>query len=46
MGRRGHGLNASFTVRQGHAVLWYPERKFFLLGRTIVPSQWFPGTTP
>jgi hypothetical protein len=45
-GRIDLALYASFTVRQGRAVLWYPERKFFLLGRTIVPSQWFPGTTP
>jgi hypothetical protein len=28
-------LYASFTVRHGKAVLWYPDRKFFLLGRVI-----------
>ena len=36
-GRLDLALYSSFTVRQGKAVLWYPERKFFLLGRVIVP---------
>ncbi len=39
-GRVDLALYASFTVRDGQAVLWYPERKFFLLGRTIGP-EWF-----
>ncbi len=39
-GRQDLALYASFTVRDGRAVLWYPERKFFLLGRTIGP-EWF-----
>jgi hypothetical protein len=39
-GRLDLALYSSFTVRQGRAVLWYPERKFFLLGRTIGP-EWF-----
>jgi hypothetical protein len=39
-GRLDLALYASFTVRQGRAVLWYPERKFFLLGRVIGP-EWF-----
>jgi hypothetical protein len=28
-------------VRQGLAVLWYPDRKFFLLGKIIEPERWF-----
>jgi len=40
-GRIDLALYASFTVRQGRAVLWYPERKFFLLGRVIDPQVWF-----
>jgi hypothetical protein len=39
-GRQDLALYSSFTVRQGRAVLWYPERKFFLLGRVIRP-EWF-----
>jgi hypothetical protein len=34
-GRLDLALYSSFTVRSGKAVLWYPERKFFLLGRVI-----------
>ena len=34
-GRTDLALYASFTVRNGVPVLWYPERKFFLLGRKI-----------
>ena len=42
-GRQDLALYASFTVRRGKAVLWYPERKFFLLGR-IIGDEWFaPG---
>ena len=35
--QRNSGLSmyASFTTRQGKNVLWYPERKFFLLGKEI-----------
>jgi hypothetical protein len=39
-GRVDLALYSSFTVRQGRAVLWYPDRKFFLLGRVIGP-EWF-----
>jgi hypothetical protein len=39
-GRLDLALYSSFTVRDGRAVLWYPERKFFLLGRTI-GDEWF-----
>ncbi len=34
-GRTDLALYSSFTVRNGQAVLWYPDRKFFLLGRKI-----------
>ena len=37
-GRQDLALYASFTVRKGKAVLWYPDRKFFLLGRIIEPE--------
>jgi hypothetical protein len=39
-GRLDLALYASFTVRNGRAVLWYPDRKFFLLGR-IIGDEWF-----
>jgi hypothetical protein len=35
-GRLDLALYASCTVREGKAVLWYPDRKFFLLGREIL----------
>jgi hypothetical protein len=41
-GRLDLALYASFTVQKGRAVLWYPDRKFFLLGRVIGP-EWFDG---
>jgi alpha-L-fucosidase len=45
-GRLDLALYASFTLRSGKAVLWYPDRKFFLLGREIGP-QWFqPRPSP
>ncbi len=34
-GRLDLALYASWTVRDGVPVLWYPERKFFLLGRKV-----------
>ncbi len=40
-GRIDMSMYSSFTVRQGRSVLWYPERKFFLLGRIIDPAAWF-----
>lgn len=39
-GRLDLALYSSFTVRKGKPVLWYPERKFFLLGR-IIGKEWF-----
>lgn len=39
-GRQDLALYSSFTVRGGQAVLWYPDRKFFLLGRRI-GEEWF-----
>ena len=38
-GRIDLALYSSVTVRHGEAVLWYPDRKFFLLGRIIAPAQ-------
>jgi alpha-L-fucosidase len=37
-GRFDLALYASFTFRGGKSVLWYPDRKFFLLGRVIGPE--------
>lgn len=42
-GRTDLALYASSTVRKGKAVLWYPDRKFFLLGR-VIGDDWFAGT--
>ncbi|HOW73660.1 MAG TPA: sialidase family protein [Candidatus Paceibacterota bacterium] len=39
-GRVDLALYASMTVRHGQAVLWYPDRKFFLLGR-LIGKEWF-----
>lgn len=39
-GRLDLALYSSLTVRQGTPVLWYPERKFFLLGR-VIGDEWF-----
>jgi hypothetical protein len=36
-GRLDLALYSSFTVRRKR-VLWYPDRKFFLLGRVIDPA--------
>ena len=32
------GSYGSFTIRNGTNVLWYPDRKFFLLGKNITPD--------
>lgn len=34
-GRADLAMYASFTIRNNNYVLWYPERKFFLLGKKI-----------
>lgn len=44
-GRTDLALYASFTFRSGLPVLWYPERKFFLLGR-IITDEWFEKSQP
>lgn len=44
-GRFDLSLYSSFTVRQGQSVLWYPDRKFFLLGR-IITDEWFKKGQP
>ena len=36
--RRDVAAYTSTTRRQGNFVLWYPDRKFFLLGRRITDS--------
>jgi hypothetical protein len=36
-GRNDMAMYSSFTVRDGRRMLWYPDRKFFLLGRLINP---------
>jgi hypothetical protein len=28
-------MYASVTIRKGNTALWYPDRKFFLLGKRI-----------
>lgn len=33
--QKGIGIYTSFTTRKGENVLWYPDRKFFLLGKRI-----------
>ena len=37
--RPGLSMYASFTIRNNKRVLWYPERKFFLMGKQIT-SEW------
>ncbi len=34
----GLSMYASFTTRNGRNVLWYPDRKFFLLGKEITDA--------
>jgi hypothetical protein len=41
-GRLDLALYSSFTVRNGKPVLWYPERKFFLLGK-LLPADLKPN---
>jgi hypothetical protein len=41
-GRVDLAMYASFTQRNGVQTLWYPERKFFLLGKKITP-EWLEG---
>jgi hypothetical protein len=36
-GRTDLALYASLTRHHGQAVLWYPDRKFFLLGKKLAP---------
>ena len=38
-GRADLAMYASVTQRKGQTVLWYPERKFFLLGKRILPEM-------
>ncbi len=34
-GRVDLAMYSSFTVRHGRHVFWYPDRKFFLLGKKV-----------
>ena len=34
-GRADLAMYASVTIRKGNTALWYPDRKFFLLGKRI-----------
>lgn len=43
-GRFDLSLYSSFTVRNGQPVLWYPDRKFFLLGRIIGSECFAPSS--
>lgn len=38
----GNSFYTSYTVQDGKGVLWFPDRKYFLLGREIGP-EWFEG---
>jgi len=38
-GRADMAMYASFTVRNGVRILWYPDRKFFLVGKNIT-DEW------
>lgn len=38
----GNSLYASTTVIDGKLVLWYPDQKYYLLGKTI-DEKWFKG---
>jgi len=38
----GNSFYTSYTVRDGKGVLWFPDHKYFLLGREIGP-EWFKG---
>lgn len=43
-GKRGQldlARHSGFTMCRGRAVLWYPDRKFFLLGKITEPEKWF-----
>ena len=44
-GRRDLAMYASLTIRNGNVVLWYPDRKFFLLGRRIAARQRGPSAS-
>lgn len=44
MGRCDLAMYSSFTDRGGRRVLWYPDRKFFLLGK-VIPNETLAGLT-
>ena len=36
----GNSFYTSYTVADGQGVLWFPDHKFYLLGR-IIGEDWF-----
>lgn len=42
----GIGIYTSFTIRGGDNILWYPDRKCFLLGKRITPQTLEGLTAP
>ncbi len=40
--RGGNSFYTSLTIVDGKTVLWFPDHKFFLLGR-IIGDEWFDG---
>lgn len=45
-GRADMAMYASFTNRNGRRVLWYPDRKFFLVGKNITDEMLADMTVP
>ena len=38
--KAGNSFYSSYTVVDGQGILWFPDRKYYLLGRKIGP-EWF-----
>lgn len=38
--KEGNSFYISLTVVDGKTVLWFPDKKFYLLGR-IIGEEWF-----
>lgn len=41
----GNSFYTSYTVAGGQGVLWFPDPKFYLLGR-VIGEEWFEGLVP
>lgn len=39
---KGNSFYTSYTIVEGKGVLWFPDKKFYLLGR-IIGDEWFEG---